>query len=272
MPLLKSHQIAFIDDYYRDIFRCLQAVDEMIGSVVNYLREEGILNNTYVFYMSDNSVHFGEHRLAPEKRQPYETDIRTPFIVRGPGVSQNIINSEITMNIDLAYTFLKIAKTRVPDFLDGKSLLPLFSGATHEAWNRSFALAELYGGSGMMSKVYKNLYKREYWNNTYQAVRVLNSTAGGPWDLSASDLMYSEWCTGETEFYDITKDPYQLLNDFSKQPKELLKYMSSVVEALGTCKGEECNVIPIEGNHRRKKLKCHNPPGYPGYVVDLEHD
>ena len=50
--------------------------------------------------------------------------------------------------------------------------------------------------------------KNHYWNNTYQSVRVIN---GSDWAANANWL-YSEWCTGEREFYNVTDDPHQIHN------------------------------------------------------------
>ena len=47
---------------------------------------DGALENTYVMLTSDHGFHMGQFCLGPCKRQPYDTDIRIPFLVRGPGV------------------------------------------------------------------------------------------------------------------------------------------------------------------------------------------
>ena len=46
----------------------------------------GALDNTYVMLTSDHGFHMGQFCLGPCKRQPYDTDLRVPFLVRGPGV------------------------------------------------------------------------------------------------------------------------------------------------------------------------------------------
>ena len=62
-PSLTSAQIAEADDAYRRQIRSLQAVDEAVSSVVNHLQSEGELNSTYVFFLSENGFHNGEHRM-----------------------------------------------------------------------------------------------------------------------------------------------------------------------------------------------------------------
>ena len=48
-------------------FESMMAVDDMIGRVIDELRTKGKLNNTYIFFTSDNGFHVGQHRMAPPK-------------------------------------------------------------------------------------------------------------------------------------------------------------------------------------------------------------
>ena len=84
MPLLNQTVIDYNDHFYRQRLRALQAVDEMIEGLVNRLESYGILDNTYIFYSSDNGYHVSQHRLHPGKECGFEEDINVPLIVRGP--------------------------------------------------------------------------------------------------------------------------------------------------------------------------------------------
>jgi N-acetylglucosamine-6-sulfatase len=81
-PSLTSAQIAEADDAYRRQIRSLQAVDEAVRSVVNHLQSEGELSSTYVFFLSDNGFHNGEHRMpiliGGGKQFAYEVDLKIP--------------------------------------------------------------------------------------------------------------------------------------------------------------------------------------------------
>ena len=58
----------------------------MIGQIEAELAAEGVARNTYIVFSSDNGLHMGEHRLRPGKLTAFDTDIRVPLIVTGPGV------------------------------------------------------------------------------------------------------------------------------------------------------------------------------------------
>lgn len=59
----------------------MQAVDEMVAEFVKSLEESGQLDNTYIFFTSDNGFHMGEHNLPSGKMLAYEEDIHVPLLV-----------------------------------------------------------------------------------------------------------------------------------------------------------------------------------------------
>ena len=68
---LTSEEMKAIRLDYRERVRSLLAVDEMVRDLVLKLKNTGELNNTYIFFWSDNGYLHGEHRLT-KKRLPYE--------------------------------------------------------------------------------------------------------------------------------------------------------------------------------------------------------
>ena len=81
-----TEQERMIDATYRQRLRSLRSVDDMVGAIVRTLEGTGQLDNTYIFFTSDNGYMQGEHRLPGGKDVPYEESIRVSLIVRGPGV------------------------------------------------------------------------------------------------------------------------------------------------------------------------------------------
>ncbi|HZA66873.1 MAG TPA: sulfatase, partial [Geminicoccaceae bacterium] len=137
IPPLDGEQIARLEDEYRRRLASLQAIDDMVESIVNALEAGGTLERTYVMYSSDNGFHLGEHRLPSGKDFPYEEDIRVPMVVRGPGVPEGETIEAMGLNSDFAPTFAEIAGIAPPAFVDGRSFLPLFEDPD-QAWRESF--------------------------------------------------------------------------------------------------------------------------------------
>ncbi|MEM7782547.1 MAG: sulfatase [Planctomycetota bacterium] len=125
--------------YIKDYIRCIDSVDENIGRVLDYLDESKLTENTIVIYCSDQGFYLGEHGWF-DKRWMYEESLRTPFIVRWPGVIQpGTVNSQdIVSPLDFAETFCEIADLEVPSDMQGRSLLPILKGNTPDDWRKVF--------------------------------------------------------------------------------------------------------------------------------------
>jgi arylsulfatase A-like enzyme/dienelactone hydrolase len=218
---LTSREISQIDELYRKRLQSLQAVDDAIEAMIETLQATGQLEKTYIFFTSDNGFHLGNHRLMMGKIAPYEEDIRVPLIVRGPGVPAGKTVNWLTGNVDLAPTWAELAAAKVPDFLDGRSLVPLLSSAppSAESWRQAFLLEN---GST---------------DRTGQA-----QTGGIPnfRGLRTKDYLYVEYVTGERELYELTKDPQQLQNSHASADPALRSRLSVQLEELKRCAGESC--------------------------------
>lgn len=52
--------------------------------------------------------------------------------------------------------------------------------------------------------------------------------------------MYSVWCTGEHEFYNLKKDPYETTNEYDHIDPELVNRLDALLLVLKTCRAEAC--------------------------------
>jgi arylsulfatase A-like enzyme len=113
-------------------------VDESVGRLLKYLDDEGLAENTIVVYASDQGFYLGEHGWF-DKRWIFEESLRTPLLVRWPGVVKpGSVNDDLVSNIDFAATFLEAAGLPAPADMQGHSLVPLLSGRTPDDWRKSF--------------------------------------------------------------------------------------------------------------------------------------
>jgi arylsulfatase A-like enzyme len=100
-----------------------------VEGVVNKLESAGVLNNTYIFFTSDNGFERGEHRIFDGKRLPYEESIHMPLLVRGPGVAAGSTTDKLVLNTDFFPTFADLGGIQTPSYVDGRSLRPVLNGS-----------------------------------------------------------------------------------------------------------------------------------------------
>ncbi|HEY3322852.1 MAG TPA: sulfatase [Planctomycetota bacterium] len=124
-------------EYMKDYLRCVKAVDDSVGKVLDYLKAEGLEDNTVVIYASDQGFYTGEHGWF-DKRWIYEESIHMPLIVRWPGVVKpGSRPTALVQNIDYAATFVDIAGGEIPVGLHGKSLVPILRDQPPADWRKS---------------------------------------------------------------------------------------------------------------------------------------
>ncbi len=123
--------------YMRDYMKTLKSLDDNVGRVLDYLEKNGLLDNTLVVYTSDQGFYMGEHGWF-DKRFIYEESMHTPLVMRLPKdfERQGEIH-EMVQNIDYAPTFLELAGVKVPEDIQGVSLLPLLKGEHPADWRKS---------------------------------------------------------------------------------------------------------------------------------------
>jgi arylsulfatase A-like enzyme len=123
--------------YLHDYLGCVRAVDESVGRLLSFLDEERLTDNTLVVYAADQGFYLGEHGWF-DKRWIFEESLRTPLLIRWPGVVQPGSSTDrIVSNLDFAETFLDAAGLPIPAEMQGRSLLPLLQGRTPADWRTS---------------------------------------------------------------------------------------------------------------------------------------
>ncbi|MVZ60717.1 sulfatase family protein [Sphingobacterium humi] len=111
--------------YMKDYLATANSLDRNIGKILDYLDKHGLAENTIVIYGSDQGFYLGEHGWF-DKRFIYQESLRTPFLIRYPGVVKpgTRIGQQL-LNIDWAPTLLEIAGLSVPSDIQGQSFLSL---------------------------------------------------------------------------------------------------------------------------------------------------
>ncbi len=101
--------------------------DHQIGSLLEAMDGNGLLDNTLTVFTSDHGESLGEHYYYFDHgRFGFQTCVRVPFIVHFPGVVPPGVDSEPVELIDLAPTLLEAAGVDLDDgrWMQGRSLSP----------------------------------------------------------------------------------------------------------------------------------------------------
>jgi arylsulfatase A-like enzyme len=221
-PALSSADMSRIDADFRKRAQSVLAVDRMVGDLQAAVAATGQAENTYFIFSSDNGYHMGEHRLLPGKMTAFDTDIRVPLVVTGPGVPAGSTSKEVVENVDLCPTFTELGGAAAPASIDGRSLVPLLRGEQVTGW-RTLALVEHRGPHTDASDPDAPA-ARSGNPTTYEAIRGAAS-------------VYVEYADGEMEYHDLATDPHELHNAYLALPAEQRRSLHSAVEAMKSCRG-----------------------------------
>ena len=176
--------------YMQDYLACVQSVDDSVGEMVDYLKENGLEENTLVVYTSDQGFFLGDHGLY-DKRFIMEETLKMPFIAKCPAlIRPGSENSDIITNVDFAPTFLDLAGAAKPDGMQGDSFAPNMAGATPADW-KSECYCRYYVEGG------------EHQTAAWYGVR------------TKTDKLVFYYKRDEWEYFDIAKDPEELVNEYS---------------------------------------------------------
>ena len=232
-----------LDDYYRQRLESMLAVDEMVGSLVEELEAAGELDNTYIFFTSDNGWFGGEHRIRSGKNRPYEESARVPLFVRGPGVAASATTEKLTLNTDFAPTFAELAGVSFP--ADGRSLTPLLhSEEPSLPWRSSVLLEKLPQEDSSEEQKGKGKAKsKSKAKDKTGAGGVPKAGADGQsafWAVRTETHKYVEYDNGDVELYDLEADPYEMESIHESADPALIEDLKAKLEALKSCSEEGC--------------------------------
>lgn len=189
-------------------------LDVQVGQALDLLDKYGFSDNTLVVFASEqgNSFPFAKWTC-------YEAGVKSALIARMPGmIKAGTISNAIVEYSDLLPTFIEIAGGTVPEKLDGKSLVPIFSEETEKIKDYSFSLhttrgiisgSDYYGIRAVVNNKYRYI-----WNLTPEAEfkNVVNNHKNGGTDW------YKSWMA-EAETDEVAK---QLLLKYRMRPAEEL--------------------------------------------------
>ncbi len=120
-PELTAEQRRTIADYDREI----RYVDDQLSALMHWNEERGLTENTIWVVLSDHGEEFWEHGSLGHLTLPYETVLRVPLLVRGPGVARAARRNHPIHHLDIMPTILELAGAAIPPEAQGRSFAAL---------------------------------------------------------------------------------------------------------------------------------------------------
>ncbi|MFI3269735.1 MAG: sulfatase [Rikenellaceae bacterium] len=199
--------------YLKAYLRCVKGVDDNLARIIQYLKDEGVYDNTIIVYTGDQGLFLGEHDYQ-DKRWMYDPSMRMPFIVRYPeSIKAGSRTDLLINNTDFAPTLIEMAGGKTPDYMQGKSFAKQMQGLSDEElreatyyryWMHMASKHCNPAHFGVRTKRYKLIF---FYGVDY--------VPGGRnlWGGRNGLITPSAW-----EFYDMERDPQELKNEY-KNPK-----------------------------------------------------
>ena len=197
--------------YAKNYLRCVKGVDESVDNLQKTLEKLGLDKNTIVIYSSDQGFYIGDHGWY-DKRWMYEESLKMPFIVKWPGMTKpGSRNTDLIQNLDYAQTFLELAGAKIPEDMQGASLVPLLKGQTPKDWR-------------------KEIYYHYYEYPSVHMVPRHNGIRSKRYKLMHFYQFKNEW-----ELYDLKSDPDEMNNiygdpKFAKVRKRMENRLQHLVD------------------------------------------
>jgi N-acetylglucosamine-6-sulfatase len=124
--------------YLRKYLRCVKGVDDNLKRLFDYLKAEGLYDNTVIIYTGDQGFWLGENDYQ-DKRWAYDPSMRMPLIVRYPKATQAGIRSDaIIENVDFPALMLDFAGIPTPPSMQGRSFRSICeTGREPKGWKQA---------------------------------------------------------------------------------------------------------------------------------------
>ena len=188
-------------NYIKDYLACVKSVDDNVGRVLTYLKENNLEENTVIVVTSDQGFYLGDHGFF-DKRFIYEESLRMPFMVKYPErIKAGSVNEDIITNIDFAPTLLELAGIKTTQKMQGTSFVPVLEGNTPKDWQDA---------------MYYHYYEFPFWHHVqpHYGIRTQKYT-----------LAHFYYNIDVWELYDLEKDPNQMNNIYNDP-----NYTSTITE------------------------------------------
>jgi len=198
-----------IRKHLREYYAVITALDEEIGRLVTYLKENGIYENTYIIFSSDQGLAIGSHGLMG-KQNLYEHSAKSPLIIAGPDIQPRRSDALVYL-LDIYPTILSLVGAPPETGLDGESLAPVLY---HQA-----------------ERARKSLFLS--YKDVQRAIR----------DERYKLIVYPK--NGTKQLFDLEADPHEL-NNLAENP-DYARRVEAMMEAILQWQSQLGDTDPLVG-------------------------
>lgn len=189
---------------YADYLGCCNSLDYNVGRLIDTLKEEGVYDDTVIIYTSDHGNHF-RTREGEYKRQCFDSCLRVPMIIRGPGFRGGKTLTEPVSLINLPPTIVEMAGLEIPKTMVEDPLSKLMSG---EEWSESvfYQLSEAECARGLRTKRWKYCVHAPH---KQPVLRMAEAFDAKQYHTMLLDAVPSSDSYVEQYLFDVTNDPIE---------------------------------------------------------------
>ena len=180
-------------------YAMVELIDKQVGRMVSALEETGQLENTIVIFMSDHGEMLGDHGFYLKGPHFYDEAVRVPLVFSWKDRFQADIRADCLMElIDIAPTLLEASGLEIPEYIQGRTLLPILLGQAPAGQHRDYVFSEYYNA----------------WTHKHSYGSMLRTR---------EEKMVVYHGTDQGELYDLKSDPDEFENLWSDASHAELK-------------------------------------------------
>jgi arylsulfatase A-like enzyme len=215
--LLEKYQAGGRDLRLATYYAMCEWTDETVGTLLKYLDDHKLAAETLVLFVVDNGwvqaegpPKQGDQFATRSKNTPYDMGVRTPVILRWPGVVKPEKHADLVSTVDLAPTVLTACGVKVPPAMSGVSLLDAAEGKG--PLKRSAVFGEIYLHTAKrLDNPANNLTHRWVHEGDWKLIVPVN----------AKD--------GSAELFNLADDPQEKQNLAARKP-DMVKHLKDLLE------------------------------------------
>ncbi len=268
----EQHLEGLSENEWDDIRACYlgmcMKVDYLFGKLVDTLKEQGIYDNTAIFFFSDHGDYTGDYGIAEKTQNTFEDClVNVPFLIKPPkGIDfEPGVNNSMVELVDFYATVMDMCDIKPDHSQFGKSLVPILNNSKNK--HRDYVFAE---GGRLKGEIHcdESNGKEPHPYNPYyprQIVQKDDIAHTKATMIRSESYKYIKRLYEQDEFYDLVKDPLELSNQIENED-----YKNEIVEMkmeMLKWYQETCDVVPFHQDERFNydmkwnRVKLNVPPG-----------